>query len=170
MKGRLIYGVATLGEGKYSSYGGNGKNSKIYDCWHGMIQRCYDEKFHKRRPSYIDCFVCDDWLNFQNFAEWAINNGYKPGLQLDKDINGNGKLYSPDNCMFVTNAQNNHALTKRVRSNNKSGVNGVGFHKGRGKWRARITIYGKVSNLGWFNTFEEAKEARLKAEKEITIL
>lgn len=79
-------------------------NSKIHHCWMGMIDRCYNEK-----NSRFHCYggkgvtVCDEWKNnYQVFLDWAIANGWEKGLQIDKDIKGNGMLYSPETCCFVT--------------------------------------------------------------------
>lgn len=45
---------------------------------------------------------------------------------------------------------------------------GVGFCRTRGKWRARIKIDCKDNHLGYFTTKEEARQARLTAETELT--
>ncbi len=47
--------------------------------------------------------------------------------------------------------------------NNK--VVGVGWHKQRNKYRARIKVNGKDISLGLFNLFEEAVNARKEAYK-----
>ena len=70
-----IYGVGYIGEGPYRSSQDH-VHSKIYDVWNHMLQRCYAEISEYKYPSYIDCFVCDEWLNFQNFASWYENNYY----------------------------------------------------------------------------------------------
>lgn len=43
-----------------------------------------------------------------------------------------------------------------LQSNNKSGVAGVVWDADRGKWRAQLRIAGKKTNLGRFDTIEEA--------------
>ena len=70
-----------------------------------MLQRCYDEKAHKRQQSYIDCIVCEEWHNLSNFNRWYLENYYKidgQRMELDKDILVKGnRIYSPDTCVFV---------------------------------------------------------------------
>jgi len=100
--------VATYGKGYL---GGDKYNSKehefVYKTWNHMLERCYTEKYHKRFPTYIDCSVCDEWLNFQNFAEWYYNNVWNDNFKeskLDKDILVKGnKVYSPQTCILVDN-------------------------------------------------------------------
>ena len=69
------------------------------------------------------------------------------------------------NLRVVTRSENqqNH----KIRKDNTSGVSGVYWAKKDKRWHARIWVNGKTINIGYFFTFEEAKEARLRAEKEI---
>jgi hypothetical protein len=83
-------------------------HTTLWDTWCNMKRRCYD-KTNKRYEYYggSGTVVCDEWKNdFTAFYEWAIKNGWKKGLQLDKDIKGDGKLYSPETCCFATRRQN----------------------------------------------------------------
>jgi len=57
------------------------------------------------------------------------------------------------------------ALTRKNRIDNKSGYPGVYKRKDGGKWRASIGFKGKRILLGSYETFDEAKTARLEAEE-----
>ena len=80
-------------------------NKVFYDIWCHMIKRCYDPYELNKYPTYINCFVCEEWLNYSNFEKWCYENYYKIENQkicLDKDILYKGnKIYSPKNCCFV---------------------------------------------------------------------
>jgi len=106
-----IFGVGFEGSGKHKPTK-NKKISKEYSVWMGMMRRCYDREFQKKKqPSYIGCTVCEEWHNFQNFAEWYKKNYPNDGekYELDKDIKVDGnKIYSPDTCIFAKPIDNHH--------------------------------------------------------------
>ena len=81
------------------------KNKSAYKCWTRMLNRCYDEKWFKKSPTYKNCNVCKEWHNYSNFEKWYEENYYEISNErmcLDKDIliKGN-KIYSPNTCCFV---------------------------------------------------------------------
>lgn len=83
----------------------------LYRVWSKMLRRCHDAKDIRFKDyGARGVVVCNEWKNcFIAFYNWAIANGWQPGLQLDKDIKGNSKLYSPDTCIFVTPKENMRA-------------------------------------------------------------
>jgi len=73
-----------------------------YAHWVHMIKRCHSTAYEHR--NYFDVSVTKEWLCFQNFAGWAVDQvGYGlKGWQLDKDILVSGnREYSPSACCFV---------------------------------------------------------------------
>lgn len=107
---REVYEVGYCGDGKYEIREEDGKITRVYQIWHNMLQRCYDPYFSDEHPTYRDCMVCDEWHNFQKFAEWYEKEIYEienDFMCLDKDILYKGnKIYSPENCVLVPNRIN----------------------------------------------------------------
>jgi hypothetical protein len=61
--------------------------------------------------------VCPEWANdFLTFRAWALANGYRSGLSIDR-IN-NDANYSPENCRWASAKQ--QASNRRVRKDSKS--------------------------------------------------
>ena len=80
-------------------------NTKLYTVWNSIRTRCKPN--HHEKHIYYDrgIAVCKEWLeSFQAFKSWAIANGYKHGLQIDRIDNYLG--YSPENCRFVDSKTN----------------------------------------------------------------
>lgn len=112
-----VYGVGFFGVGHHKSTKG-GRPNKAYKVWQSMLQRCYDPGFHSRRPTYIGCSVCDEWKNFQVFADWFYDKYPTDGrsYQLDKDIIKDGnKVYCPEFCKFVTLKENTAKAGEKLR-------------------------------------------------------
>lgn len=106
--------------------------------------------------------VCKELDEFITFYNWAITNGYKEGLELDRiDNDGN---YEPSNCRFVTARENLAVGRRRKSGKNTSGYTGVTFVKSRNKWKSQIKINYKTINLGDFDSIEEAVKSRIEFE------
>src|SRR3990172_8392255 len=76
----------------------------LHRVWAAMLRRCRSSKdigYHNYGGRGIQ--VCNEWRQFVAFRDWALNNGWRHGLQIDRiDVNGN---YCPGNCRFVTGAE-----------------------------------------------------------------
>ena len=151
------YGVGYLGEGKYKTRE-NGKQTKCYDTWNNMLERCYEPKFQERQPTYKECEVCEEWHNFQIFAEWFEDNYYEiPGevMCLDKDILVKGnKIYSPETCCFVPEKINT-LFTKCDNSRGDCPI-GVSYHKRDKIYEVRCNNGEGLDYLGRFDNIYDA--------------
>lgn len=99
------------GDARGENHGGK---ATIYNLWKGMRQRCAD-------PSHVSykyyggkgIKVCDAWADYPTFRDWALSNGYVPGLSIDRrDSDGD---YSPENCEWVTRSENSRRQTRKPR-------------------------------------------------------
>lgn len=91
-------------------------DTNLYHVWASMKGRCKN----KNNPAYKNyggrgITVCEEWLDFSNFYEWSMSNGYGDNLSIDRiDNDGN---YEPDNCRWITlqEQQNNKRTNKFIR-------------------------------------------------------
>lgn len=89
----------------------NLSSDRLYSIWRGMRYRCRDTNAKRYGGRGIE--VCDEWENFESFYNWAMDNGYEPGLTIDR-INNDGD-YCPENCRWADNiTQANNKCTNRV--------------------------------------------------------
>ena len=78
-----------------------------------MLTRCYNPNsdsyaFYGSRGIR----VCDEWLDYSVFEQWAIANGYEDTLTIDRiDFNAG---YNPDNCRWVS-VETQSRNTRRTR-------------------------------------------------------
>lgn len=77
----------------------------------GLVQRCYNPNHESyKRYGARGIKVCNEWReNPETFFIWALNNGYREGLSIDR-IDNDGD-YTPTNCRWVT---------AKEQANNKS--------------------------------------------------
>lgn len=163
---RRFKGVGYLGEGKYK-FRENNKETRCYHEWMKMLERGYGKLWKERHPTYKDCYVCEEWHNFQNFAEWYYNNYYSVNeerMEIDKDIlYKNNKIYSPQTCIIVPQRIN----ILFVKSDKIRGNYPIGVHKHKnGNYVTQCDFNNSRKRyLGCYSTIEEAFNV-YKMEKE----
>ena len=161
-----MYGIGFIGIGKFKTKDKNGKPTKCYVAWRHMLERCYDHKYQEKKPTYKGCTVCEEWWNFQNFAEWYYSHYYEienEKMNLDKDILHKGnKVYSPNNCVFVPQFIN----TLFVKCDKVRGDCPIGVRKKGNKFEAQLSRGNGMEHLGYYTTPIEAFQAYKKAKEQ----
>lgn len=151
------YGIGYFGQGIFTSVS---KDLKKYTTWSAMFQRCYDNKYQEKQPTYKGCSVAEEWHNFQNFAKWYEEN-YVEGFHLDKDILVKGnKIYSPETCCFVPR-EINVFLQKRHKNSDLP----TGIKRKVNRYQVVLTNQDGRINFGSYKTVVEATE-KVLIEKE----
>ena len=172
-----VYGIGILGT-KYPS-AIVGRNTKEYELWCNMLERCYSDASKKRNPTYIGCEVSDNFKSYEYFYEWCHSQigfgveGNGNPFQLDKDLLTKGnKVYSENSCVFIPQ-EINSLLVKRESSRGNHLI-GVSWSKTNKAFMAQVSKNkGKSEHLGFFNTeieafnaYKVAKEAFIKEQAE----
>ncbi|MDR2923473.1 MAG: hypothetical protein LBU85_09060 [Treponema sp.] len=87
-------------------------NSHLYSIWKAMRQRCTNPK--AKAYKYYGgkgISICPEWKTFLPFREWALTNGYKDGLSIDRI--DSDKNYTPENCRWITIKENTDLARKK---------------------------------------------------------
>lgn len=144
------------------NYKHGGKGTKLYEIWCAMRSRCSCPK-SKSYKHYggRGIAVCKEWdTDFNSFRQWAIENGYKEELSIDRiDVNGN---YEPDNCRWATAKQqtNNRTITRKIEYQGKT--------LALSEWSECLgikldTLYYRIFKLGW--SIERAFNERVSYDR-----
>ena len=88
-------------------------NTKLFNVWASMRQRV----LNPNNKGYKDyggrgVTICNEWLEFTPFRDWALNNGYADNLVIDRE-NPDGN-YEPSNCRFLTMTESNRNKTTTI--------------------------------------------------------
>jgi hypothetical protein len=120
---------------------------KLYNSWRGMRDRCRSLK-RADAPSYSGKGITIDpaWESIDDFKDWALANGYREGLTIERRENSKG--YTADNCTWVDrkaqarNTDKNRFIThdgKRLCIGEWSEVTGI----------PSASIRARIDRLGW---------------------
>jgi hypothetical protein len=88
--------------------------TKLWKEWNTMLWRCNPKnKRHHVWYSDLGIKVCDEWQKYTNFRDWALSNGFREELTIDRiDENEN---YCPKNCRWITKSENVSRIDRNKR-------------------------------------------------------
>lgn len=151
-----VYGVGYKGDGEFLSKK-SGRNTREYNIWNGMLERCYSTTGSKSHRTYKGCYVDERWHNFQNFARWLQEQEgwHEEDWQLDKDLLlPQNKVYSPETCVLLPREINTFLILNSGEGNGL--LVGVSYDKRRRAFSAQC---GSTGYTGYFETEEDAFSA-----------
>jgi len=88
---------------------------KLYKVWGAIKERCYNPNNRSFKDyGFRGIKMCSQWkTSFKKFYNWAIENGYKEGLTIERhNVNGN---YTPKNCGWIPKKDQSKNRTNSVR-------------------------------------------------------
>lgn len=90
-----------------------------YNTWCNMKSRCNNSN----HPNYNlyggkGISICSEWLDYNNFLQWAKSTGWKVGLTLER-LNNNDN-YCPENCIWVTQSIQAKNTSRIIKIDNLS--------------------------------------------------
>lgn len=91
----------------------NGQSrTHLYHVWQCIKDRCLNKNYaYWKNYGGRGVTVCEEWRDFEKFRKWAMENGYREGLTIDR-INNDGN-YEPSNCRWT----DQKTQTRNRRSN-----------------------------------------------------
>ena len=74
-------------------------HTRLHNIWCGMNNRCNPNNSVSKRYGKRGIKVCEEWQDYTRFRDWALANGYKDGLTIErKNVDGD---YCPENCTWI---------------------------------------------------------------------
>lgn len=98
----------------------NARKNRLYRIYYGMKTRCYNaNEPHYHNYGERGIRICDEWLeSFDSFQKWALSNGYRNDLSIDR-INNDGN-YEPSNCRWATAKEQANNRRKIIKEDNNN--------------------------------------------------
>lgn len=130
-----------------------------YKRWCHIIRRCYSNDNKKNHKYYSSVSVCEDWRKYSNFKKWFDDN-YVENWDIDKDIIGDGSVYSPETAIFIPRWLNMII----VGSDRKCGGLPIGVTKEKNKYKACVRVSGEKKFIGRYDCPVKANRAYVAAK------
>lgn len=174
-----VLGIGYFGEGCFKNKLGSSNQgfntTPEYTAWINMLQRCYYDKYICRKQGYISydlVTVCDEWHNFQVFAEWytkkrkPLDDAALIKPSLDKDILSVTKqaiIYSPYTCCVIPKEINAMLIGRNRKQISELPI---GVTKIRQGYRVSATSVNSIAISNKFETIDECVNWRNSIDQE----
>jgi hypothetical protein len=98
---------------KIRRYKHGDSNASLYHIWIDMKQRCNNKNHHAYKwYGAKKIRICEEWeKDYLAFKQWALIHNCKSGLTIDRIDNNQG--YCPENCQWITRAENTRKATSK---------------------------------------------------------
>lgn len=131
---------------------------RLSSIYNNMKNRCYYIKsIQYKNYGGRGIKVCAEWLDkekgFENFYNWAMQNGYREDLSIDRiDVNSN---YEPNNCRWVTRIEqcNNKTTNHIIKYNGE-------YHT--------LSEWCKILNLNYKTVIQRINKSKWDIDKAFT--
>jgi hypothetical protein len=136
--------------------------SPEYSVWEGIKARCEN----KNTPNYNNyggrgIKVYKEWS--ESFEKFYKDMGRRPTGKYTIERKNNNGNYEPGNCKWATYAE--QGQNKRIRADNKLGINGVDWVDKEQRYRVRIWADKALKSTRYFKLFADAVLCRIEMEK-----
>lgn len=75
-------------------------DTRLYSTWTNMKTRCLNPNNRTYKwYGAVGVTICQEWMQFENFKEWALSSGYQEDLTIER-VNPFGN-YCPENCKWI---------------------------------------------------------------------
>lgn len=136
-------------------------DTRLFSIFKGMRERCYrSNSIAYKNYGGRGIKICDDWKNdFMKFYNWAIENGYKEDLTIERiDVNGN---YEPKNCKWISKREQsyNRRINLLIKYNNETHTITEWAEKRGVK---RDLLYNRIKRMGIVDKAFENRDLRFR--------
>lgn len=128
-------------------------HTRLHNIWTGMNNRCNPKNSVSKRYGKRGIKVCEEWHDYTKFRDWALANGYKDGLTIErKNVDDD---YCPENCTWIL---------KEKQARNRGTTHWVDYN---GK-RMSLAEACEIAGLPYKQVFHRIVKANWPVEKALT--
>lgn len=141
--------------------------TRLYHIWKSIHSRCSPVKNKCNAQCHYryggrGIRVCEEWDDYENFARWARENGYREDLTIER-INNDGN-YCPENCRWASVREQtwNRRTTRYVTYQGRNMALAEACKIANAPYK---TVFSRIEYQGW--SFEKAISTPINATRKL---